>query len=283
MSVSPEIEIRDRPDAGPVAAVAFAIVLVLAAPAVVIALATSYPNPHGDLNAFLLGGMLAAAALVGLAAAGAMSVLRFRLVGDSASFTVGLALTLIALFLVGVGLVLPLLDSTLADAVALRGLVAGAAYTVTATAALLVVVALRRSEHRLSSAALFTFATLAVLTCVAVALLDSAEFTAHTASYLIPAEGALLTPPLIGVWFALAVLLLRPSLRRRREVLPWFGLALMSIAFAEVLAWEVAFAGDTWSVGRASLVVLAAVMALNGVATDLGQAFRAQARSLQSE
>lgn len=282
-SVRPQIDRRSQQQAAPIAVISFATVLVLAAPAVVIAVGISHASLPDSLNATLLAGMLAGAALLGLTAAGAMSILRYRLVGDTFSLAVGLALALAGLLLVGVGIVLPLLDSGLTDSVAIRALVAGAAYTITALGVVIVAAGHRRAEDRLSKAVLVTFATFAALTTIALALLDSAELTSGAAAYLIPAEGTLLTPPLIGVWFALAVLLLRPGLSGRRDVLPWFGLALMAMAFAEVLAREVVAVGDTWSIGRAAVAVLAALMALNGVAIDLGQAFRSQERSLESE
>ena len=282
-SVPFQLETRSGQRAAPAAVIAFATVLVLAAPAVVITLAISHSAPPSSLNGTLLTGMLAGAALVGLAAAGAMSILRYRLVGDSVSLAVGLVMALLGLFLIGAGIVLPLLGPLLEHGVAVRALVAGTAYTVTALSAVIVAVAHRQADDRLSGSVLFTFLLVAALTTVAVALLNSAGLAGGATSYLVPAEGTLLTPPLIGVWFALAVLLLRPSLRRRRDVLPWFGLALMAVAFAEVLAREILAAGDTWSIGRSALVALAALMALNGVGIDLGQAFRSQSRSLETE
>jgi signal transduction histidine kinase len=274
--------VADR-HAAPVAVLSFALILVLTVPVVVIALGISQTLGPASLNGVVLTGMLAGAALVGLVAAGAMSILRFRLVGDNVSLAVGLAFALIGVLLVGGGLVLPLLDLRIADSVAVRALVAAGAYTVTALGVVIVAAARHRTEKRLSRSVVFTFASLAVLTTMAVALFNNAELTSDAVSYVLPPTGTVLTPPLIGVWFALAVLLLRPSLRRGRDVLPWFGLALMAMAFAEVIAREVIEVADTWSIGRAAIVILAALMGLNGVGADLGRAFRSQASTLEDE
>ena len=104
-STSFHSESAERGSTAPVAVLSFALVLVLAAPVVVITIGLNHATPPASLNATLLAGMLAGAALVGLTAAGSMSILRYRLIGDSVSLAVGLGLVLIGLFLVGAGLV----------------------------------------------------------------------------------------------------------------------------------------------------------------------------------
>lgn len=253
-------------------AIALALFLVLTL--VVVVLAAHEPDPLVvDLHS--LNGLLASAGAVVALLAGALSFVRWRLVGDVSSLRGSAALVVLGLSIVLTDLV-PRLRVDLVGDASLR--TAGSAATLAVGVLFVATVAQSPVDSRLTLGrmvaivgAVFATALLLVLAFPSLEVVRSggvSEFRVPD-SYVVHAL-------LLASRLALGVVALARGFRNRSMLWTWFGVMFVGFAISYALRTATSSASDLWYTGG-SLALLGALLGgLYGVGKQLERAYLSQ-------
>lgn len=224
------------------------------------------------VDASRLEGQLDAAAVTMAAIAGALSLIRWRMVGEAASLWVGAALLALAVA-IGIGTVVP--DSGTPELLVWMQPASRVAVL------WLLFRALRAPEVdatlRLWRTALAA-AGVAAAVALAFRLVPGLEILFASAGDAL-ATGAADAPfglVLMLAWVGFGVGFGFRGVRTRRWLYAWFGLAFFGLAFAEVLRLVEQPADSLWATGPNALLVLGLLCAVVGATRELMRAFQQQ-------
>ena len=247
-----------------------------------------------SIEAAALSASLLAAASVLALVGGMMSLLAWRLTGDTASLFAGLAVSLLGIGALAFGGLAPIvapgmgLPSTV-ESVRLASLLVtfwlrGGAVTSAGDVG-------ADDDAADADADRVRLGSLVVRLTVAlgglVALLQLLPWVVHGASDGTPSTSELLTgATLVAAWATLGTVYAIKGLRNQRWLHTWFGLMLFGLALAEATAVLSTTPTDRYAIGAATLTVVAVMFALNGASEELKAAFwreRAVLRETRAE
>ena len=229
----------------------------------------------------VLGGSGRAVSTALTSTAGALLLLRWRLVGDAQAGWVGAALLTFAVVALGLGEALGrLLLAPEAAAVLAWFRPAGVAATL-----LLLTLGLLSPEVDARLRGLRLAAVSVLLVAALVALLPLAPAVAGLLAAASDVPGAALPdqPILVALaWTVLASVYALRGVRQRRTLFAWVGLALLALALSELLRVASATEADPsgWLLGSTLLQIAAGAIALAGALSELRRAWLAQSRRL---
>lgn len=261
-------------------AILSAAVLVLAAAAIGVVAGRQIDDIPTGFDSPVVVAMAASACLVGLIASGFMAVTRYRVGRDAISLLLGIGVLILAVGVVGHGLVYPLADGVSIGSTGdgVRAIVTGAGYGATVLFAATVFGAHRRAPIDVGRWLPVALVALVVGAAAAALALEKNSFADAADDLVLPTGDRVLAVPVIVAFLVTGAAALWPALRRRRQALAWFGLGLVALGLGEILATETSVFGDVWSIGRMGMFVVASLLVLNGVAVDLRAAFVDQQR-----
>ena len=265
----------ERRSPGPLFVVAAASLLVLVA----LLLTLAWVGPATGRGDPLLVAQLDAAAWSATVLLAVLCFLRWRLVGDAAALWLAVAAGILGLFTLGLGHVLAhsltAIDGSVsmlqpASRLVVLGLVVGALLVPEVDATI--------RPGRLVAAALATTASVTVLfqivPIVGAVLLQPADGTAAVAP-----SGPVAAVVLLACFGGLGAVAVSRGLRSGRHLLAWFGLLLLSLGFAELVAG--ASPGHVVdAVGPSLLRAMGLLCAVLGASGELARAYAAQSSKL---
>ena len=244
-----------------------------------------------SIEAAALSASLLAAASVLALVGGMMSLLAWRLTGDTASLFAGLAVSLLGIGALAFGGLAPIVapgmgrPSTV-ESVRLASLLVifwllGRAVTSAADATA------DDDADRVRLGFLVVRLTVALGGLVALLQLLPGLGFVHGASDGTPSTSELVTgASLVAAWATLGTVYAIKGLRNQRWLHTWFGLMLFGLALAELTAVLSTTPNDRYALGAAVLTAVAVMFALNGASEELQAAFwreRAVLRETRAE